>query len=89
MLRRRRYIALERMAVRRELRGRGIGGTALKSALAEVADASGLPVVLSTQERRNVRFYERHGFVVQREWEFPVGATPPLHNWIMVREPRP
>ena len=47
------------------------------------ADAKGLPVVLTTQEARNVRFYRRLGFEVALEEEFPPGIT----NTIMVREP--
>ena len=47
------------------------------------ADAKGLPVVLTTQEARNVRFYRRLGFEAALEEEFPPGIT----NTIMVREP--
>lgn len=77
------HLVLERMAVSKNQRGGGIGTATLAGALAVDADAKGLPVVLTTQEARNVRFYRRLGFEVALEEEFPPGIT----NTIMVREP--
>jgi len=72
---------LERMVVRTEMQGRGIGSRALREALRE-SDAAGLPVLLSTQEERNVRFYGRLGFEVVKEDEI-AGHT----SWSMIRQP--
>ena len=58
------HLVLERMAVSKNQRGGGIGTATLAGALAVDADAKGLPVVLTTQEARNVRFYRRLGFEV-------------------------
>ena len=77
------HLVLERMAVSKNQRGGGIGTATLAGALAVDADAKGLPVVLTTQEARNVRFYRRLGFEGALEEEFPPGIT----NTIMVREP--
>ena len=79
----RRHLVLERMAVQVDCRGRGIGSAALASALAAVAAAEALPVLLATQEERNVRFYSRLGFEVAHEEVFPEG----VRNWFMVRQP--
>jgi len=46
------------------------------------SDAVGVPVMLNTQEERNVRFYGRLGFEVVREDEI-AGHT----SWSMVRQP--
>ncbi len=59
--------------------GEGLGGALLQPVLAQ-ADASGLPCYLETQTERNVRFYEKCGFVVSSEGE-PHG----LRVWTMRR----
>ena len=77
---------LERMVVSPAVQGRGIGTRALRFALSE-ADAAGKPVVLSTNEQRNVAFYSRLGFEV-------VGSTTREIDgdcysvWTMARPPR-
>jgi hypothetical protein len=48
-------------------------------------DAEGLPAVLDTSSRENVRFYESCGFTVGGELDPPGGAP---HVWVMVRPPR-
>jgi ribosomal protein S18 acetylase RimI-like enzyme len=68
-----------------ELQGRGIGSALVKDGLAEV-DGRGHPCYLETSERRNLAFYERHGFAVIEE--VTLGAGGPL-AWAMRREPRP
>ena len=46
---------------------------------------AGLPVLLNTQEERNVQFYERLGFdVVQKQ---DMGGLYGCTNWSMVRQP--
>ncbi|CAL1140006.1 unnamed protein product [Cladocopium goreaui] len=52
---------LERMVVEPSVQGKGIGTRALQLALAE-SDAAGHPVLLKTNEERNVTFYQRLGF---------------------------
>eukprot|EP00435_Cladocopium_sp_Y103_P007196 s1042_g2.t1 len=52
---------LERMVVEPSAQGKGIGTRALQLALTE-SDASGHPVLLTTNEERNVTFYQRLGF---------------------------
>ena len=74
---------LERMVVRPDAQGRGIGRRALQQALVE-ADEANLPVLLSTQEERNVRFYRRLGFEVVRTDEHQEAYT----SWAMLRQPR-
>ena len=53
-----------RMAVRREARGRGIGGMILQTLLA-AAKARGDASVLLHAQLHAQAFYERHGFVVE------------------------
>lgn len=72
---------LERMVVHSRIQNQGIGTHALKLALAE-ADAAGLPVILGTQEERNVHFYKRMGFCVVGEYDIEG-----IKHWKMVRQP--
>mmetsp|Transcript_3054 Transcript_3054/g.5919 ORF Transcript_3054/g.5919 Transcript_3054/m.5919 type:complete len:267 (-) Transcript_3054:400-1200(-) len=66
----RRALQLERMTVLPSFQGKGIGSRSLRVALGE-AKARGLPVFLSTQEERNVRFYNKLGFKVVQKQAFP------------------
>ena len=81
----RRVISLERMTVLPSHQGRGVGTQALGKALEE-ADELGMPVVLATQERINVKFYSRLGFQVVDETR--VDQLGGYTNWMMMREPR-
>ncbi|KAA8499954.1 hypothetical protein FVE85_7539 [Porphyridium purpureum] len=78
------YLTLERMVVRPELQGQGVGSRCLAAALQE-ADALQLPVFLATQEERNVEFYSRLGFRVALAEPVPldIGGYP---NFFMVRD---
>jgi len=71
------------MVVRPDMQGKGVGTHALKQALDE-ADDAGLPVMLATQEERNIRFYRRLGFEVVRtdDIAFNISST-------MIRQPIP
>jgi GNAT superfamily N-acetyltransferase len=60
-------MTLNRMAVRPANQGQGIGSRCLESVLSEHQHVS---VRLLTQERKNVRFYERLGFTVVGESTF-------------------
>jgi GNAT superfamily N-acetyltransferase len=66
---------LERMAVTPGHQGRGIGSKCLQHAL-DQADANGWACVLTTQEERNTRFYQRLGFEVtsKTQWSVEHGA---------------
>lgn len=55
----RRYLSLQRMAVNPVFQGKGVGSKRLGQALREVADTHQLPVILGTQEPRNIAFYQR------------------------------
>ncbi|KAJ1471693.1 hypothetical protein T484DRAFT_1977104 [Baffinella frigidus] len=79
---------LERMAVRPGAQGGGIGSRCLGAALAEAAK-KGCAVVLSTQEARNVRFYERLGFeeVARDERYFKTAGSSGETNWVMLKRP--
>ena len=76
---------LERMVVSPLMQGRGIGSRALQIALVE-ADAAGKPVVLSTNEERNVSFYSRLGFEVARSTTRDIDGES-YRVWIMFRLP--
>ena len=71
---------LERMVVHPKHQGKGIGSIALKKHALKDADDKDLQVMLSTQELRNVRFYERLGFKVVHT-SILAGHT----NWVMTR----
>ncbi|CAK9067563.1 Puromycin N-acetyltransferase [Durusdinium trenchii] len=76
---------LERMVVSPQLQGQGIGSSALKVALAE-ADLAKKPVMLTTNEERNVTFYQRLGFQVLRSATRSL-AGETYEVWVMVRHP--
>lgn len=52
------HLQVQRMIVNPAMQGKGLGSKLLGEALKE-ADRQGLPVVLGTQEERNVTFYTR------------------------------
>ena len=76
-------IRLERVVVLPSCQGRGVGSRMLRAALEE-ADRLGLPVVLHTQEERNVTFYKRLGFEVA---DLSVCEHGGYKTWAMLREP--
>ncbi len=63
--------------------GTGIGGALMQSRLARCDAAGCRPPGI--KQRRNVPFYERHGFRVTGELTVP-GGGPTL--WLMWRDPR-
>jgi GNAT superfamily N-acetyltransferase len=67
-----------------ERRREGIG-SALMQPVLDRCDAERMPAYLETATERNVGFYARHGFEVQRRLDLPGGA-PPL--WLLWRDPR-
>lgn len=79
------YWYLEAVGVDEGRKGAGIGTRLVKPVL-EVADATGTPCYLETVSERNVRWYERLGFRVDRE-NLPFLDGGPTY-WTMIREPR-
>ncbi|MER5743936.1 GNAT family N-acetyltransferase [Streptomyces sp. NPDC002225] len=71
---------VEYIGTRAEARGTGRGARVL-GGLLERADADGRPVFLESSNRRNLTFYQRHGFAVHEEMAFRSG--PPM--WSMWR----
>ena len=55
--------------------GRGLGGELMRQCLTTV-DADHMPAYLESPNRRNLSFYERHGFEVTGESQ--AGACPPV-----------
>ena len=55
----RNHMLVQRMVVRIDKQGRGLGSLRLGQKLRDIADAQQLPVVLDTQDSRNVPFYTR------------------------------
>eukprot|EP00041_Stephanoeca_diplocostata_P013913 m.249056 g.249056 ORF g.249056 m.249056 type:complete len:249 (+) comp19513_c1_seq1:180-926(+) len=75
-------LMLERMVVHPSKQGKGVGTRCLGSVL-DVEQQS-RPVLLNTQEERNVTFYKRLGFEV-----ISVDIVEELgKNWTMIRRPR-
>ena len=62
--------------------GRGVGSSVLAPIL-ERCDADGVPAYLESSKRRNIPFYERHGFSVTGELIVQGGPT----LWPMLRAP--
>mmetsp|Transcript_15462 Transcript_15462/g.27321 ORF Transcript_15462/g.27321 Transcript_15462/m.27321 type:complete len:238 (+) Transcript_15462:71-784(+) len=86
------FIMLERMAIRPDFQGRGLGTKCLKSMIIKTEDP--IPIRLLTQEHRNVAFYKRLGFGVVGEMEMMShndrndhGFTTLFTSWFMIREP--
>ena len=68
------------MVVKPAHQGKGLGSKCLGDAL-----GSNMPVLLATQEDKNVRFYSRQGFTVFSEYDFVGADGTVVHNWFMVR----
>ncbi|MFM7270306.1 MAG: GNAT family N-acetyltransferase, partial [Actinomycetes bacterium] len=62
--------------------GRGLGTALLAPGLA-AADEQGLPAYLETEKERNLPFYGRHRFAVDRHLPAPVPSSPQI--WTMLR----
>ncbi len=63
--------------------GGGVGSALMRPVL-ELCDRVGMPAALESTKRRNIPFYERHGFSVRDEFRLPDGPSFTL----MWREPR-
>eukprot|EP01031_Cornospumella_fuschlensis_P041232 gene41232-50319_t len=86
----REYFELQRMIVNPAYQGKGIGSRLLGEALKEADDAK-LPVILSTQDDRNVVFYSRLGFKVMKEEIYSPSDNSEEYSYkctFMLREPR-
>jgi len=74
------YLAV--LGTRPDQQGRGLGSSLLRPIL-DRCDAEGLGAYLESSKKRNISFYQRHGFEVTGEVRLPGGPT----VWPMWREP--
>ena len=74
---------LDHLAVGAWARGSGVGVALIEHGLS-LARADGLPAFLCTSRPDNVGFYERRGFVLEREGDAPDGGP---HIWFMRANP--
>lgn len=83
------YLTLQRMVVSPESQGKGIGTKSLSLGIRD-ADSKCMPIVLSTQDERNVKFYSRLGFVEFKRKTFKDSKNPDISfmSIFMVREPK-
>lgn len=70
------------IGVEPQRQGGGLGTMLLAPGIA-AADADGLPAYLETEKERNLPFYGRHHFTVDRHIEEAVAGGPPI--WTMLR----
>jgi predicted N-acetyltransferase YhbS len=70
------------LAVDAHLQGRGIGSKIMNEYCLRL-DARGEAGYLETDKRENVRFYERHEYVVVAQADV-IGVP----NWFMIRQPQ-
>ena len=80
-------IQLERMTIRPDYQGRGIGSRALRHVLSSNKEVPS--VRLATQEERNVQFYQRLGFRVvhHQTMGHDDNGSSSYPSWFMVRDP--
>jgi ribosomal protein S18 acetylase RimI-like enzyme len=71
------------LGVRCDSQGQGIGSLMLREVL-DQADANGVPAYLESSNEKNLTLYERHGFVVTKEYA-ALGHGPTI--WRMWRDP--
>lgn len=71
------------IGARQGQQGQGLGSRLMEEITA-VCDRNGVPAYLENSKERNLPFYERHGFRVQREIRAPGGGPP---GWLMWRDP--
>lgn len=77
------FCSLERMSVRPDYQGQGIGTKILKTVITQTSRT----MRLETQEERNVRLYERLGYTVIGEIDFAEeGCDYKFHSWFMIIE---
>ncbi len=74
------YWYLSMVAIQPSLQGQGLGSSVLRSCL-----KAPLPMILTTQLERNVRFYEKLGFRQDRQTEWRVGSRS-FANWTLKRD---
>jgi GNAT superfamily N-acetyltransferase len=79
-----RYWHVHMMAVAPELQGKGIGSALLEAALGTAHGPE--PIVLTTHQAVNVRFYQRAGFRVVHEEEVAPPRGERFRVWCMRRE---
>jgi len=72
------------LGVRPEFQGQGLGAR-LMQPLLTLADARQVPVYLESANPRNLSFYQRLGFRIQRETRAPLRGP---RLWLLLRPPR-
>jgi ribosomal protein S18 acetylase RimI-like enzyme len=78
------HFYLMTIGVEPKFQGQGLGSALLDATLSAI-DAKGLPSYLESSSPKNVPLYQRHGYVITKEFR-PAPDAPPL--WGMWREPR-
>jgi GNAT superfamily N-acetyltransferase len=85
-----RYYHLHAVAVAPDFQGNGVGSRLVAATLQECEQLlarDSAPVVLSTQRERNLRFYQRAGFVLKEDHQMGVGwGSRGFRTWFMVRD---
>lgn len=82
-----RFVLLERMAVRPDHQGNGVGTMALRQTMQDLVNGDVQEIRLTTQEERNVTFYQRLGFQVIVEDDFRGAANDAnvYRSWFMCK----
>jgi len=78
-----RHWYLQMLGTDPERQGQGVG-SAIMAPVIDRCDREGDRIYLESSKKRNIPFYERHGFVVTDEIEVPRGPV----VWAMWRDPR-
>lgn len=78
------YLFLAAIGTSSLMQSKHLGSQTLEPVLLD-ADSKHIPVLLETSSDANVRFYERHAFHIEREWDFAVAGGPRV--WAMRRDP--
>lgn len=84
------YYHVHAVAVAPGFQGNGVGSRLLAATLHEcdrLLARDSAPVVLSTQRERNLRLYQRAGFVLKEDHQMGVGwGSRGFRTWFMIRE---
>jgi GNAT superfamily N-acetyltransferase len=86
-----RYYHLHAVSVAPDFQGNGVGTRLVAASLAEcerLFSDERAPLVLSTQRERNLRFYQRAGFVLKEEHQLGVRwGSRGFRTWFMLHDP--
>ncbi len=80
------HTRLHKLYVLPEVKGRGVGHALLEAALSEAGKQGAVAMELNVNKRNPARhFYERHGFVVERDEVLDIGSGYVMDDHVMVR----